>query len=749
MLYDTVPGLEGVLSSCSEETLALNDSSSSSFDFDDVDLCEKVDLIATTLGSKPPAMPLREERRSLGIECVYRAKGVGWNGVKKISKMERRKKNRKKRKKKTILKCVTDCSLFQLYDDTTPKNDNTTRRLLEKGLLALSYEQYLEYLRRCNSKTKESIEHPYLELEWPNEHGLKKRIFTIEIEGSKEIFDSAVADDYNIFDTGREVDMRDNKSLLSVESADQSATTDNSDVIKCTAQKMGTGEEQPNSRCVSFAPGPDLIEKNSGDMDSSMNFTNDTSLSDEAVGRTKDSGDSFVEKMISSGSKLVERNNMKCMAQDTTTVATSTRTLHVEPQNVCKPKREPKALQFSRASSIMDSVANSGRMISEEVLSSSPKISPENNVCRGMDEENYDDESSYESRDEARIRLTAKDLRDGAERSIFRKATASTFPEALIAPRVHRFSYYDPSIFEEVRPEEQSEQEPEVLVLSEDRPEEQPVKQPVEQTEEKSGPLSPHSSQFFSASSVVSNSSTISGSPEKKSEDKSQLSVIGQDFEYRIPMNLSYDSCHSSLYSKDQVGAKTPQEDDMISNSSFGLGDLIQQSFSLSSFQSARTNITKKSVKSTLSAEDVEYCIAYTLSELGRINSMLDEADIQATADALSCSSESTSGRDILYFARQSKNEIAALQNLIDQHIDLEKESGSFDVTPSVVSARDIDEMVINQSNSFGTFTSMKSRMSLLESPSMDRLITEVNDLCTQIEDRIENIVNDTKGGTK
>ena len=65
-------------------------------------------------------------------------------------------------------------------------------------------------------------------------------------------------------------------------------------------------------------------------------------------------------------------------------------------------------------------------------------------------------------------------------------------------------------------------------------------------------------------------------------------------------------------------------------------------------------------------------------------------------------------------------------------------------MTPSVVSSRDID-----QSNSFGTMTSMKSRMSLLESPSMDRLINEVNNLCTQIEDRIENIVNDTGGGTK
>lgn len=744
MACDDVPGLEDIMSSCSEETLALNDSSSTAFDFDDVNLCEKVDLLATTLGRKPPSMPLREEMISLGIECVFKAKGVGWNGVKKISKMERRKNNRKITNKRTILKCVTDCSPLQLHDDTTPKNNNTTTRfeqkgrLDEKGLLALSYEQYLEYLRRCNSKTKESFEHPYLELEWSNENGLKKRIFTSKLKGSEETY-------YNIFETGTEVEVIDYPSELPVID-DQSATTDKAEVITDTVHKVGTGEGQPLRRSALIAPGPDLVEKNGGDMESSMNLAKDVSLSDEAVGRTKDSSDSFVAEMMSSGSKLMERNNMKCITQDTTTVATSTRTLHAESQQVFKPKREPKALQFARASSIMDSVANSGRLISEEVLSSSPKTSQQNNESRGIDEENEDDESSdelsHESRDETRIRPKAKDLRDGAEHSIFRNVAATTFPQALTVPRVHRFSYYDPSNFEEVRPEEQSEEEPEegpealseVLseVLSEDQP------------DEKSGPLSPHSSHFLSASSVLSNSSTIGDSPDKKSEDKSQLAVIGQDFEYQIPMNLSYDSCHSSLYSKDQVGVKTPREDDMNSNPSFGLGDLIQQSFSLSSFQSARTNMSKKSAKSILSAEDVEYCVAYTVSELDRINSLLTEADIEATADSLSCTSESTSGRDILYFARQSKNEIAALQNLIEQHINLEKESGSFDVTPSVVSSRDID-----QSNSFGTMTSMKSRMSLLESPSMDRLINEVNNLCTQIEDRIENIVNDTGGGTK
>jgi len=266
---------------------------------------------------------------------------------------------------------------------------------------------------------------------------------------------------------------------------------------------------------------------------------------------------------------------------------------------------------------------------------------------------------------------------------------------------------------------------------------------PVEAEEVLSELKFSHSSIRVSASSDMSTYSSCSGSTDKQLDMRYQSSLVHQNLEYEIPANLSYESCHSSIFSKDQHSAKVLCNDDTNSmdNDSFGLGDLIPQSFSLSSFMSAKSYLSKRS---TLSTEDVENCIAYTVSELGRIHSMLDEAEIEATADNMSCTSESTNGRDVLYFARQSKTEIAALQNLIERHIDSERDSGSFDITPSIISSKEIDDMDINQSQSFGTMTSMKSKTSLLESPSMDKLIGEVNDLCTLIEDRIENIVNDT-----
>jgi len=680
----------------SEETLALQNSSSS--EFEDVNLNEQVDLIATTFGSKPPSIPLREERMSLGIECVFKAKGAGWNGVKKLSKSQRRNENRKKRNK-TILQCITDCSPFQIEDDNdrTPKNDNRTKKILESDLQALSYEQYLQYLRRCNAKTKESIEHQYLELERSqhSHNGLRKRIYTQEIEARQETFDSVVDDD---------ADLRDITSLLSVATADQSVvldsatgitSSDSATVVTGMVQRIDQVDEMRINRNVSFAAYdevallPAFVETEGSGVESSTYIAKDYCPTDITMNKQKVSAESPVEEMVSSGSELLERNLMKCLAHDTT-VPTSTRTVHVPPQNKYKSKKEAKILRTNRGSSIMDYVGKNGTMVTKEVLISSHKKSPDN-CTSGVQEKRV------ESRDERRSCTILTELRDDANCNA-PVVTVETVTTASAS-----------SVSAEVQPEL----------------------------------MSHHSRLYVSASSEISTSSLLSGSAEEQPDMRFQLSVISQDLEYNIPPNLSYESCHSSLYSKDQLSARTTLDDDANSmdNESFGLADLIPQSFSLSSFLSAKTNFSKKS---TLSTEDVENCIAYTVSELGRIHSMLDDTHIEATADNMSCTSESTNGRDVLYFARQSKTEIAALQNLIEQHIDSERESGSFDIAPSVVSSKDIDDMVLNPSHSFGTMTSMKSKISLLESASMDKLIDEVNDLCSQIENRIENIVNDT-----
>jgi hypothetical protein len=144
---------------------------------------------------------------------------------------------------------------------------------------------------------------------------------------------------------------------------------------------------------------------------------------------------------------------------------------------------------------------------------------------------------------------------------------------------------------------------------------------------------------------------------------------------------------------------------------------------------------------------EVEQCISYTLSELGRIHSMLDDYNVQSNTDSMSCTSESTEGRDALYYARQSKNEIAALHNLIEQQINKEKErsfnNGKLVTNGSCLS----NNMAVAESSSFETMMSAKSQVSAVENQSLDRLILDVGKLCTDIETRIENIVNDTNDG--
>lgn len=50
---------------------------------DKYNLVNNVDVCVTTISSKPPTLPLREELPSLGVELVYNAKGTGMRGVRR------------------------------------------------------------------------------------------------------------------------------------------------------------------------------------------------------------------------------------------------------------------------------------------------------------------------------------------------------------------------------------------------------------------------------------------------------------------------------------------------------------------------------------------------------------------------------------------------------------------------------------------------------------------------------------------
>lgn len=47
------------------------------------DVLDRVDVCVTTISSKPPTLPLREELPSLGVELVYNSKGTGMRGVRR------------------------------------------------------------------------------------------------------------------------------------------------------------------------------------------------------------------------------------------------------------------------------------------------------------------------------------------------------------------------------------------------------------------------------------------------------------------------------------------------------------------------------------------------------------------------------------------------------------------------------------------------------------------------------------------
>ena len=168
-------GLEQMTSSMwlSEDTLVLNSTPS---ELENLELYEKVDLIITTLGSKPPTVPLREERVSLGVECVYRAKGVAWSGVKKNCKRFNEKKIKKLKTKRHqeqglplppmsgLICCAPfyDCLVNEEGRSSKSENDSTHLQGILQHFKALSYREYLEYLERCIAKRIEQIEFPYI-----------------------------------------------------------------------------------------------------------------------------------------------------------------------------------------------------------------------------------------------------------------------------------------------------------------------------------------------------------------------------------------------------------------------------------------------------------------------------------------------------------------------------------------------------------------------------------------------------------
>ena len=167
----------------------------------------------------------------------------------------------------------------------------------------------------------------------------------------------------------------------------------------------------------------------------------------------------------------------------------------------------------------------------------------------------------------------------------------------------------------------------------------------------------------------------------------------------------------------------------------------IPRSFSMVSCNSHSTN--GFSIKSGKSIDDVhaefeiEESISFTVNELNRINSMLEDAES-------SChSSRASDDRDALFFAKQTKQEIAALAKAIEKKVKAEQ-NNSFANAQSQVS-QSYTEDSCDSPRRIRRVGSPLKQDRMAKSPAMDRLIEDVNELCNQIENRIDNIVSDTQ----
>ena len=167
----------------------------------------------------------------------------------------------------------------------------------------------------------------------------------------------------------------------------------------------------------------------------------------------------------------------------------------------------------------------------------------------------------------------------------------------------------------------------------------------------------------------------------------------------------------------------------------------IPRSFSMVSCNSHSTN--GFSIKSSKSIDDVraefeiEESISFTVNELNRINSMLEDAES-------SChSSRASDDRDALFFAKQTKQEIAALAKAIEKKVKAEQ-NNSFANAQTQVSYSYTEDSGDSPRRIRRVGSPLKQDR-MAKSPAMDRLIEDVNELCNQIEGRIDNIVSDTQ----
>ena len=898
-----IPELQEIASSMSEDTLALNSSTSSEYGY--LDLSEKVDLISTTLGAKPPSIPLREERISLGVETVFKAKGVAWNGVRKKCRIIKRKKKAQRRTKLRLsvhhIPFFSNTCCFPLHlgleetQESRDSHDDANVNNSDIAVHALSYEEYLDYLQRCNAKRNEKIEYPYLELErtqssFEKEGSHKTRMFTKDLEDKKR--SNAVTSDGEL-----ELNEIHSPNLIIKETEPTSSPlsklpitdTLEKDVEEETIPSSKMKERDHKAMDIQIVQSEnnertnaviDTIMKSSEVLGNSTTVSSCPSINDSTIQKTNPAIFLSTKKNRStkpSGLSAAKTESSKILSQSRKTSIMDS----VDNKGVAAPALSPISKLLKNRKSIESSCKEKakkaaarakprieearslkspkqiGQKKKEEVptrtaqtkgAKKTPTVSARNFVKpRAQENRSLKGPKRIERKKKEQVPSNTDKNTNGNKKEKMKKAPVrARKPRSLKIPdqnemkreqllllnsKTSSFVKRRKSLelskeifvdhgFADLLDEPQhiidtivENSEDSTVVAIPDESDDEDIEN-IEECSKNCEGLKVeenNSTQIEAIIPVVTPATSFASSPsdeaasrmpglgldqnvvdsniyntadtmkaceqpqmdvadlsgenesptapitvdivkvdESVDENEETASIVSNTSmplegipEYEIPASFSMQSCSSSLYSQGDVATKTGSREEestsIVSDATFGLDDLIPKSFSMGSFNSSKSYFSFKSSRSELSTHEVEQCISFTVSELGRIHSMLD-------VEEMSCNSESTNGRDVLYFAKQSKTEIAALANLIERQIATEKDAASFVLEPPSVCSTNMDGLNLMQSQSYGSMKSAMSisKMSLLESHSMDRLIHEVNDLCTQIEDRIDNIVNDS-----
>lgn len=895
-----IPELQEIASSMSEDTLALNSSTSSEYGY--LDLSEKVDLISTTLGAKPPSIPLREERVSLGVETVFKAKGVAWNGVRKKCRIIKRKKKAQRRTKLRLsvhhIPFFSNTCCFPLHlgleetQESRDSHDDMNVNNSDIAVHALSYEEYLDYLQRCNAKRNEKIEYPYLELErtqssFEKEGSHKTRVFTKDLEDINR--SNAVTSDGEL-----ELNEIHSPNLIIKETEPTSSPlsklpitdTLEKDVEEETIPSSKTKERDHKAMGIQIVQSEnhertnaviDTIMKSSEVLGNSTTVSSCPSINDSTIQKTDPAIFLSAKKNRStkpSGLSAAKTESSKMLSQSRKTSIMDS----VDNKGVAAPALSPiskllknrKSIESSCKEKVKKTTARAKPRIEEARSLKSPKqigqkkkeevrtrtaqtkgtkktptVSARNFVKpRAQEDRSLKGPKRIERKKKEQVPSNTDTNTNGNKKEKMKKAPArerkprslkipdqnemkreqllllnsktSSFVKRRKSLELSKEIFVDHG-FADLLDEPQhiidtivENSEDSTVVVIPDESDDEDIDNIEECSKNCEGLKAEenNSTQIEAIIPVVTPATYFASSPSDeaasrmpglenvvdsdisntvdtmKACEQSQMDVadlsgenesptapiivdivkvdesadengetacivsntsipLEEIPEYEIPASFSMQSCSSSLFSQGDVATKTGSREEertsIVSDATFGLDDLIPKSFSMGSFYSSKSNFSFKSSRSELSTQEVEQCISFTVSELGRIHSMLD-------VEEMSCNSESTNGRDVLYFAKQSKTEIAALANLIERQIATEKDAASFVPEPPSVCSTNMDGLNLMQSQSYGSMKSAMSisKMSLLESHSMDRLIHEVNDLCTQIEDRIDNIVNDS-----